>query len=100
MKVRTLWAGVAGGLLCLSLAACGSKVKGNTYEAGAIAVSFQSGGKATFSTPGDAIGCTYTESGKNVTLNCNNDTTVFTLDGDGNLNGPSGSFIPKLIKRK
>lgn len=100
MNVRTLTAGAATVLLCISLTACGSKVKGNTYEAGLINVSFQSGGKATFGTPGDSESCTYTESGSKITLTCNGESNVFTVDGDGNLDAPAGSLIPKLIKRK
>lgn len=99
MKVRTLFAGAAVALLCFTLTAC-SKVKGNTYEAGMMALSFQSGGKATFSAAGDAASCTYTESGNTVTVICGGDTTVFTVDGDGNLAGPPGSLMGKLIKRK
>lgn len=100
MNTRTLSMGVAASLLCIALAACGSKVKGNTYEAGFITVSFQSGGKATFGTTGDSAPCTYTESGSKISLTCNGDTKVFTVDSDGNLNGPPDSLIPKLIKRK
>jgi len=100
MNVRNLSASVGTLLLCLALTACGSKVKGNTYEAGVISISFQSGGKATFSTPGDAASCTYTESGDKISVSCNGETTVFTIDSDGNLDGPPGSFIPKLIKHK
>lgn len=99
MNVRTLSAGAATLLLCISLTAC-SKVKGNTYEAGLISVSFQSGGKATFGAPGDSTPCTYTESGDKITLNCNGDSNVFTVDSDGNLAAPPGSLIPKLVKRK
>lgn len=100
MNARTLSMGVAAALLCLALAGCGSKVKGNTYEAGFISLSFQSGGKATFSTPGNPEQCTYTESGSKISVICNGETNVFTVDSDGNLDGPPGSFIPKLIKHK
>jgi hypothetical protein len=100
MNVRTLSAGAATALLCISLVGCGSKVKGNTYEAGLITVSFQSGGKATFGTAGDSAPCTYTESGDKITLNCNGDSNVFTLDKDGNLDAGPGSMVPKLVKRK
>lgn len=100
MNVRGISVGAAAVLLCISLTACGSKVKGNTYEAGFITVSFQSGGKATFGTPGDSSSCTYSESGDKITLNCNGDSNVFTVDKDGNLDAPPGSLIPKLMKRK
>lgn len=100
MNVRTLTAAAATVLLCTSLTGCGSKVKGNTYEAGLIAVSFQSGGKATFGTTGESVPCTYTESGDKITLACNGDSNVFTVDSDGNLAAPPGSLIPKLVKRK
>ena len=92
MNTRTLSMGVATTLLCLTLTACGSKVNGNTYEAGPITIAFQSGGKATFGSARIAAPCTYTESGSKVTLTCNGDTMVFTLDSDGNLNGPPDSL--------
>jgi hypothetical protein len=100
MNVRTLGAGALAALLCIPLSGCGSRVKGNTYEAGLIVVSFQSGGKATFGTAGDSAPCTYSESGDKITLTCNGDTTIFTVDSDGSLDGPPGSLIPKLVKRK
>lgn len=99
MKVKALSAGAAAVLLCISLTGC-SKVKGNTYEAGMIVLSFQSGGKATFGTTGDSTPCTYTESGDKITVTCNGDTNVFTVDKDGNLDPPAGSLIPVMVKRK
>jgi hypothetical protein len=100
MNVRTASAAGAIALLSLSLMGCGSKVKGNTYEAGMVSLSFQSGGKATFSAAGDSAPCTYTESGSKITVACNTDTTVFTVDSDGNLVGPPDSLMGKLIKKK
>jgi hypothetical protein len=99
MKTKSLFAGVAIGLLCLTLTACGSKVKGNTYESFPISIAFQSGGKATFSSGPVGTDCTYSESGSKVTLTCGPQTMELTLDSDGNLNGPPES-IGKLIKKK
>ena len=44
--------------------------------------------------------CTYTESGKTVTLVCEGDKTVFTVDDDGALNGPQGGMLGRLTKKK
>lgn len=98
MKVRSLSAGAVM-VFCFSLIACGSKVKGNTYEAGMITVAFQSGAKATFGITGDSVPCTYTESSDKITLLQWRHQSL-TLDRDGNLDGPPGSFIPKLVNHK
>ena len=99
MSNRTLSAGVAAALLCISLAACGSKVKGNTYDSFPISIAFESGGKAVFSSGPVGTDCTYDESGSKVTLTCGPQSMVLTVDGDGNLNGPPES-VGKLTKRK
>jgi hypothetical protein len=45
--------------------------------------------------------CTYTESGKNVPLNCGpGETLAFTVDDDGALNGPPGGMVSRLTKKK
>ena len=99
MNVRSISAGAAIGLLCISLTACGSKVKGNTYESFPISIAFQPGGKAVFSSGPVGTDCTYEESGSKVTLTCGPQTMELTLDSDGNLNGPPEG-IGKLIKKK
>ena len=99
MKANKLFAGAAIGLLCVTLTACGSKVKGNTYESFPISIAFQSGGKAVFSSGPIGTDCTYDESGSKVTLTCGPQTMVLTIDSDGNLNGPPES-IGKLTKKK
>src|SRR5438552_18742471 len=81
---------------------CSGKVAGNTYEdnGGVVKVEFKSGGKAFVSTGPVTNTCTYAESGKNVTLTCEGDKTVFTVDDDGALSGPPGGFIARLTKKK
>jgi hypothetical protein len=44
--------------------------------------------------------CTYTETGKTVTLICEGDKTVFTVDDDGELNGPRGGMLGRLTRGK
>lgn len=95
-----LVAAVAVTLFCLFATACGSKVKGNTYESGFISVSFQSGGKATFASGPISTDCTYAESGNKVTLTCNGQPAVFTVNGDGNLEAPAESMMGTLTKKK
>ena len=99
MKTKGLFTGAAVGLFCITLTACGSKVKGNTYESFPISIAFQSGGKAVFSTGPVGTDCTYEESGSKVTLTCGPQSMVLTIDSDGNLNGPPES-IGKLTKKK
>ena len=84
------------------LTACGSKVEGNTYagNGGIVSVEFKSGGKAYVATGPVSTPCTYTESGKTVTLICERDKTVFTVDDDGALIGPPDGFLGRLTKKK
>lgn len=81
---------------------CGGNVQGNTFEdnGGVVKVEFKSGGKAYVSTGPETNTCSYTDGGKTVTLLCNGDKTVFTVDGDGALNGPPGGFLTRLTKKK
>ncbi len=84
------------------LVGCGGSVSGNTYSGngGVVQVEFKSGGKAFVSTGPVSTPCTYTESGKTVTLICEGDKTQFTVDDDGALIGPSGGFLGRLTKKK
>lgn len=86
----------------LILSGCGSSVSGNTYtgNGGVVQIEFKSGGKAYVSTGPVSTPCTYTESGKTVTLICEGDKTQFTVDDDGALLGPSGGFLGRLTKKK
>jgi hypothetical protein len=65
-----------------------------------VKIEFKSGGKAYVSTGPATNTCKYEESGKTVTLMCEGDKTVFTVDDDGALNGPPGGFITRLTKKK
>ncbi len=86
----------------LLLTGCGGKVEGNTYagNGGVVQIEFKSGGKAYVSTGPVSTSCTYTESGKTVTVVCEGDKTVFTVDDDGALNGPAGGMLGRLTKKK
>ena len=87
--------------LALVTVGCGGKVEGNTYEdnGGVVKVEFKSGGKAYVSTGPVTNTCTYSEEGKSVTLVCEGDKTVFTVEDDA-LNGPPGGFLSRLTKKK
>jgi hypothetical protein len=81
---------------------CGGKVEGNTYEGngGVVKIEFKSGGKAYLSAGPATTTCTYTESGKTVTMVCVGDTTVFTVEDDGALSGPPDGLLTRLTKKK
>ena len=81
---------------------CGGKLEGTTYagNGGVVQVEFKSGGKAYVSTGPVSTPCTYTESGKTVTLVCEGDKTVFTMDDDEALKGPQGGMLGRLTKKK
>lgn len=98
MKIRSVSAAAAIATISILLSACGSHVKGNTYEAFPIAIEFHAGGRATFSSGSDATDCTYTENGSKVTLTCGPQSTEFTIDSDGNLNGPPQG-VGKLTRK-
>lgn len=82
-------------------AGCGSSVEGNTYvdAEGVISIEFLSGGKANFKMGVVGGACTYTESGKSVTVTCNGVPQVFTMNSDGSLGGPAAGLIGKLTKK-
>jgi hypothetical protein len=98
---RTIGA-ISAVALSLVIAGCGSSVAGSTYidNGGVVQIEFKSGGKAYVSTGPVSNTCTYTESGKTVTLICNGDKSVFTVDDDGALNGPPNGFLSRLTKKK
>jgi hypothetical protein len=86
----------------LLLVSCGSSVAGSTYidNGGVVQIEFKSDGKAYVSTGPVSNACIYTQNGKTLTLSCNGDKTVFTVDDDGALNGPPNGFLSRLTKKK
>ncbi len=98
---RTIGA-ISAVALSLVIAGCGSSVSGSTYidNGGVVQIEFKSGGKAFVSTGPVTTPCTYSESGKTVTLICNGDKTVFTVEDDGALSGPPNGFLSRLTKKK
>lgn len=87
---------------CMGLAACGSKVSGHTYHdnGGVVTVEFKSGGKAFVSAGPITQTCSYSQSGKAISLVCEGDTTQFTLEDDGALAGPSDGMMARLTPVK
>ncbi len=99
---KVMW---AGGMLCLggALAGCGPSVTGTYADAnGAFGLDVQSGGKATMTFMGMSLPCTYTTSGKQLTLTCQGQPAneVFTVNSDGSLAPPPDTLIPLLKKTK
>lgn len=86
----------------ICVVACGAGVEGNTYtgNGSVVVVEFKSGGRAFVSTGPVSTPCTYTASGKTVTLICEGDKTVFTVDDDGALIGPPNGMLGRLTKKK
>lgn len=80
---------------------CGSKVEGSTYEGngGVVKIEFKAGGKAYVSTGPVTTTCSYTENGKKITMVCEGDTTVFSVE-DNALNGPPDGFLARLTRKK
>ena len=86
----------------LILAGCGKSVAGSTYEGGggAVKIDFQSGGKAVMSIGPLATDCTYTEDSKSVTLTCQGQPAVLTINDDGSLSGPPDGMMGRLTKKQ
>lgn len=87
---------------CLIVAGCGKSVSGSTYEnnGGAVSVAFQSGGKAVATIAGAAVDCTYTEDSKAVTLTCEGQPAVLTINDDGSLSAGPDSMLGRLTKKQ
>jgi hypothetical protein len=90
-------------LACLvTLAGCGGVQGTYADPTGSMTVELKSGGVATISLMGQISQCTYTSASNQVTVNCKDDSAgkiVFTVQSDGTLTGPSGSFFPPLKKK-
>jgi hypothetical protein len=80
----------------------GAKTEGHIYSGngGIVKIEFKSGGKAFVSTGPVSTPCTYSESGKTLTLICEGEKTDFTIDDDGALIGPPGGMLARLTKEK
>jgi hypothetical protein len=95
-----LAASMAGAILLA--AGCGGGVQGTYADpSGAFVLDLKSGGQATFAFAGQTAACTYVVSGSTVNLTCGGDagTTTLTLQSDGTLTGPPGTFMPPLKKK-
>src|ERR1700733_7677713 len=69
---------------------------------GAVILELRSGGNASLTFMGDVETCSYTSSGKQITLTWKGSpepTTVFNIHDDGSLTGPPGAFMPPLRKK-
>ncbi len=97
-----LWTAAAVVLVCVCATGCGNSVKGHTYAGNGqlVSIQFQSGGKAYASMGPMTSNCTYTQSGKNITLICEGDTEQLTLASDGSLNGPPDGMLAHLTRVK
>jgi hypothetical protein len=92
---------IAVAALAVSLAACGGARGTYSDQSGAFVLDLKSGGKASFTIPGDAISCDYQVQGEALTLKCPGDpgNLVLTLHGDGSITGARDSFMPALRKK-
>ena len=96
--MRRTTACLAAACLCAILVACGSRVSGHTYHnnGGVVQVEFRTGGKAYVSAGPIVHTCSYSESGKSVSLVCDGDTTDFRVQDDGALVGPAAGLMARL----
>src|SRR5258706_12495101 len=105
MKSSRLHGSTMAGLITLSIlvVGCGSsKVDGNTYQnnGSVVQLEFRSGGKAFVSMGPRTQTCTYNQNSKTVTLLCEREKTVFTVEDDGSLTGPPDGMMTRMTKKK
>lgn len=88
-------------LACFAvLAGCG--VQGTYSDPnGAMTIELKSGGVATITMMGQTAQCAYTTASNQVIVDCKDagGKTTFTVQNDGSLAGPPGSFFPVLKKK-
>jgi hypothetical protein len=81
------------------LGACGAGIASTyTNTNGLVTLDLRSGGKASLTMMGQNEQCTYDVDGKNLTLTCGGDKTVWGIHDDGSLTGPG--FVGTLARRK
>jgi hypothetical protein len=89
-------------LATAAVGGCTSRVQG-TYSdpTGAFVLELKSGNSASFSFSGQAAPCTYQSSGGKVNLQCAGQagSLALTVQNDGSLVGPPGTFLPPLRKK-
>ena len=100
---RTLiaWPVALIAIVSVCTTACsGANAEGHTYSGngGIVKIEFKSDGKAFVSTGPITTACTYSESNKSISLDCEGDNTEFTIDQDGALIGPPGGMLARLTK--
>jgi hypothetical protein len=82
-------------------AGCGGVQGTYSDPGGAMTLQLKSGGAATVTFMGQTATCTYTTASNQVTMDCPQagGKMVFTIQNDGSLAGPPGSFIQPLKKK-
>jgi len=100
MRAKTILSGAVALVIAMLSVACGKSVEGTYESMVGVRVELKSGGKALVSTGMGTDTCSWSQSGKQVTLNCQNEPVTFTVDDDGSLNGPPTSFLARLTKKK
>ena len=89
-------------LAVAALWGCGSSLTGTyTDGTGAFTLELKSGGAATFTFAGMPAMCTYKPNGNTIALMCEGQVgaLVLTVQNDGSLAGPPGTFMPPLKKK-
>lgn len=89
---------IATVFLSAFLCSCGGAVSGHIYRnnGGVVQVEFRPGGKALVSAGTVIHRCSYSESGKSVSLVCEGEATNFSVQDDGALVGPANGLMARL----
>ena len=88
-------------MICTLLSAAGPKLEG-VYEndQSNASVEFMPAGKGHCSLYGVGGACSYKIEGTKVTVNLEGEAIVFTINSDGSLSGPQGTYYSRLKKKK
>lgn len=89
-------------LAVLGLVGCGSRIQGTyTDSTGGVVLDLKSGDSASFTFSGQSAACTYQPAGSHINLKCDGQagSLVLTVQADGSLTGPPGTYLPPLRKK-
>ena len=81
---------------------CSSRLQGTyTDPTGAFVLELKSGHSASLAYSGQSAACTYQPAASKINLQCEGQagTLVLTVQSDGSLTGPPGTFLPPLRKK-
>jgi len=91
---------LAAVLATVTVPGCTSRIQGTyTDSTGAYVLELKSGHSASFASAGQSAACTYQPAASTINLQCEGLNLVLTVQRDGSLTGPPGTYLPPLRKK-